>query len=569
MDFNDELILTFREEALDLIERVRDKLDNFIESNDKVERFQDILRVIHTVKGNSASVGYHELRTAAHELESILLNYKTKEEKITRDTLALIYNYFDYLENFIESNSKEKIQIPVIKEQTKNSEYCIFESEEPQKQNLEKEQIDTLTISPSKPTGLKNENEKNFVKAANTDFIRIPTEKIQKNFDILSEIFLSRNQMRYLVDQFNLSNISQEDFFVKWELFDNSLRKSIGELEQIVMSMRLTPITSLLRRMEKTVRGYLEDHKTKDIRVEIIGEDVEVDKKILDSLAEPLIHLTRNAMDHGIETKEERKRLHKPEQAVIKFVAKILGNEVHLTVSDDGCGIDENKVYNIALKKGLNVAHLTTKEEKINIIFMPGFSTVEKANDTSGRGIGMEAVKVYVESINGSLTTKTEINKGTEFCLKLPLGMSVIPVIIAKANNQEFAILNSDIRELKSIYIDEIVQNGDSSYYKSEGGFIKCININNYIFTSSSKKLKYVSKKQKIPLCIIDYNGKPIAVRIDELISNAEIVIKEYPSISPKLSYISGVSILSTGKPTFVISLSKLCEKINNELFKI
>ena len=562
----DELTQVFNEESLDLIERVRNKLDNFLNSNDKIERFQDILRVIHTIKGNSASLGYSDLRLSAHNLETVVLEFKTKEDSITKEILDQIYAFFDYLENFIE----DKVTQPpssYIPSTPCSAGSGFFDSEPPKTENhQEKKELSVdkqnELKTPAVPPTQKKENQETKSSKNTSDFIRIPTEKIQSNIDILSEIFLIRNQMRYLVDQHNSESLNKENFFQQWEILDNTLRKSIGELEQIAMSMRMTPIASLLHRMEKTVRSYLSEHSNKEIRVEIEGEDVEIDKKIIDSLAEPLIHLTRNAMDHGIETKQERIQSGKPAMAVIQFRVSIAYNEAIIRVRDDGRGIDENKVLASARKKGLNVSHVQTKEDMINLIFLPGFSTVEVVSDTSGRGIGMEAVKTYVESVGGNLSIETEIHKGTEFILKLPLGMSVVPVIIAKTNSKQFAILNSDVLELKKISSQEIVQNGDKFYYKRGKDFIRCFYLSKHLYLQYKKNYPIDNKSEKVALCIVNVNGELTAIKVDELVSNAEIIVKEYPHISPKLSYISGVSILATGEPTFVVSLSKLCEKI-------
>jgi two-component system chemotaxis sensor kinase CheA len=547
MDDLNELLPIFKEESLDLIERVRNKCQNFLTSSDKIERFQDILRVIHTIKGNAASVGFSDLRTMAHDLESSVLVFKTKEDQITQDVLDGIYKFFDSLESFLEEGTPPSPPTPSSTEPA----FCIFDDPEPP------------TVSAPLPISKKEtEKKEGEGKKSSGDFIRIPTEKIQKNIDILSEIFLLRNQMRYLVDKHYSTQLGQEDFLQNWELLDNSLRKSIGELEQIAMSMRMTPVANLLHRMQKTVRSYLDEHKDKNIRVEIEGEDVEIDKKIIDSLSEPLVHLTRNAMDHGIEPTSERKKLGKTDMAVIQFHVSISNNEAIIRVKDDGRGIDAEKVYASAVKKGLKVDHIQTKEEMINLIFLPGFSTVEKVSDTSGRGIGMEAVKTYVESLNGSIEIKTKINEGTEFILKLPIGMSVIPVLIAKANRQQFAILNSDVLELKKITAHDVIKNGEKYFYKRGQEFIRCFPLNNYLYQDYKKDFGVINNEEKIPLCIVNVNGELTAIRVEELVANAEIIVKEYPTISPKLSYISGVSILATGEPTFVVSLSKLCEKI-------
>ncbi|BBH52346.1 chemotaxis protein CheA [Fluviispira sanaruensis] len=563
MDFKDELLQTYIEESTDIIERIRKKLENFQESSNKQERFQDILRAIHTIKGNSGTLNFFEIKSITHELESNLLVYKTKEEEIPKKILDNIFKYTDYLENEIINNNLEKNNAIV---STSNETFHIFSQEEVPHLNIQ-ENLNTEKSNDFSKEKIAKEKFENKSTNSSNEIIRVTAEKVQQNFDIISEIFLIRNQMKYLVDLHYLKKIENDSFFQNWDFLDNSLRKCIGELEQIALSMRMMPIKSLLRRMEKAVRSYLDEHNDKDIVVQIDGEDIEIDKKILDSLAEPLIHLTRNAMDHGIETILERKSLEKPPKAIIRLSVQIIANEAIIKVSDDGRGIDEQKVLNSAIKKGMDVKNITSKEEILNLIFLPGFSTAEKISDISGRGIGLEAVKSYVESLGGNLSIKTEINKGTDFILRLPLGMSVVPVIIAKANGYQFAILNNDVFELKNVLPNEIVKNGNETYYKRGNDFIKCFNIEDYLYKHLKKDKEIFNYKEKIPLCIISYAGKIAAVQVGEFISNAEIVVKEYPSISPELPYISGVSILATGESTFVISLTKLCDRITKKSF--
>ncbi len=600
MEINNELLQVFNEEVSDLIERSRNVLDTLLNSSNRVEGFRDILRVIHTIKGNAGTVGYADIKEYAHDLETILFEFKNNENLINKSLLDKVVKFFDYLENIItgegnpvkygegniENNEmgifdKTEVELRIHKMQpVEGKELEVFNKKEiegirnfpatPTGSNSaeQKTSADNKNTSEQKNTDASNTNNDSKNKANNNDFIRVPIDRLQKNYDIISEIFLIRNQMRYLVEQFHSQNIMYDNFFQDWELLDNSLRKSIGELENISMSMRMTPVRSLLRRMEKTIRGYLETNKDKDIQISIEGEDVEIDKKIVDSLAEPLIHLTRNAMDHGIETKAERVAIGKSPQAIIKLSIQIIANEAIIIVSDDGRGIDENKILNSAIKKGLNVTNIQSKEEMINLIFLPGFSTAENVSDVSGRGIGMDSVKSYVDSMGGYLSTKTEVNKGTEFTIRLPLGMSVVPVIIAKANNVKFAILNSEVLELKKINISEVKKNGNEFYYQRKNDFIKCVNIEEGIFTHLQKKSQLYEKKEKLSICIIGKSGKYFAVQIGEFVENAEIVLKEYPQGAPKFNYVTGISILATGEPTFLISLSKYCDSLNKILPK-
>ncbi len=597
MEINTELLQVFNEEVSDLIERSRNVLDGLLNSSNRVEGFRDILRVIHTIKGNAGTVGYSDVKEYAHDLETILFEFKNNENLINKSLLDKVVKFFDYLENIItgegnpikygegniENNEmgifdKTEVELRIYKMQpAEGKEAEVFNKNEIEevrnfpttaKVNNSPEQKNNVEIKNNANGDANKANNDLKSKANSNDFIRVPIDRLQKNYDIISEIFLIRNQMRYLVEQFHSQNVMYDNFFQDWELLDNSLRKSIGELESISMSMRMTPVRSLLRRMEKTIRGYLETNTEKDISISIEGEDVEIDKKIVDSLAEPLIHLTRNAMDHGIETKQERMANGKTPQANIKLSIQIIANEAIIVVSDDGRGIDENKILSSAIKKGLNVSSVQSKEEMINLIFLPGFSTAENVSDVSGRGIGMDSVKSYVDSMGGYLSTKTEVNKGTEFTIRLPLGMSVVPVIIAKANNVKFAILNSEVLELKKINISEVKKNGNEFYYQRKNDFIKCVNIEEGLFTHLQKKSQLYEKKEKLSICIIGKTGKYFAVQIGEFIENAEIVLKEYPQGAPKFSYVSGISILATGEPTFLISLSKYCDNLNKILPK-
>jgi two-component system chemotaxis sensor kinase CheA len=396
--------------------------------------------------------------------------------------------------------------------------------------------------------------------SAHQDTLRVPLERIQRNFDTISEIFLTRNQLKYLVERMQGGSINSTEFFQNWEVLDNTLRKNIGELEQNAMAMRMLPIKSLLRRMESAVRTYC-DETGKNIKVHIEGEETELDKKVLDSLAEPLIHLTRNAMDHGIEDEKRRMELKKPLAAKISFKASVVGNDVILSISDDGRGIDAAGILASAKKKGIDTSHISNNDEAIRLIFQPGFSTKEQVSDVSGRGIGMDAVKTYVEGIGGQITIDTKIDYGSSFHLRLPLGMSVIPAILVRANHKLFAVTASDVRETRKVPIDDIHINGKECFYNRNGVFIPCYNVDDFIY-QDFKTEPLSTKVERVSLCLIDSDQGLIALRVQELISNVEIVTKSLPPMAYQLPYVTGISIMATGEPTFVVSLKLLYQRV-------
>lgn len=588
----DELLDIFTEEAQDIFERIKDALNGFCEADDQQERFAEILRGIHTIKGGAATCGLLRLKDLSHKLESNLLQFKGQLEKLKEDDISKITRVIDRFEEIVSgdtdestSSSSEDEMLQIGQKLASNDAFSagdkgfvVFDEEEENPEIEGEASVHDISSIPAsdvasdsdsnhekhEKSASSNAKEAEFKLAkknsAHQDTLRVPLERIQRNFDTISEIFLTRNQLKYLVERMQGGSINSTEFFQNWEVLDNTLRKNIGELEQNAMAMRMLPIKSLLRRMESAVRTYC-DETGKNIKVHIEGEETELDKKVLDSLAEPLIHLTRNAMDHGIEDEKRRMELKKPLAAKISFKASVVGNDVILSISDDGRGIDAAGILASAKKKGIDTSHISNNDEAIRLIFQPGFSTKEQVSDVSGRGIGMDAVKTYVEGIGGQITIDTKIDYGSSFHLRLPLGMSVIPAILVRANHKLFAVTASDVRETRKVPIDDIHINGKECFYNRNGVFIPCYNVDDFIY-QDFKTEPLSTKVERVSLCLIDSDQGLIALRVQELISNVEIVTKSLPPMAYQLPYVTGISIMATGEPTFVVSLKLLYQRV-------
>ncbi|HET9240076.1 MAG TPA: ATP-binding protein [Oligoflexus sp.] len=544
---------TFFEESRELIERIRDQLDGWAACSDQVERMATVWRALHTIKGSAGSVQIMPIRDLAHELENFLLPFKAAPSTVQANEVNYILTAVDMIENMIEAEERGEgaapASVPTL--QAPVAAFGFFDDPVP-----------ASTPAPATaPASLPAAAEAPSPKVASTETIRVPLDRIQRNFEIISELFLIRNQLKYLAERLHGDQTTIDSFMHSWETLDNSLRKNISELEQLAVSMRMMPVKSLMRRMEKTVRDYSQN-SGKQIRVEVTGEDTEIDKKILDTLAEPLIHLTRNAMDHGIEDAAERTRKGKSVQAVIRFDSRLEGNDVLVTVSDDGSGIDDRKVLESARRKGLNVEGVRTREDALHLIFIPGFSTKDQASDISGRGVGLDAVKTYVESFGGSISLTTEKDRGTRFLLRLPLGMSLISAIIARCNGQTFAIPAAEVMETRKVDPEQIALNGQHSYFKYRGKFIPCFSIADQIFKGSkTENLSSRGQKQRVPVFLVKTLHGLVALFAEEALSNSEIAVKSVPDNAWQSPFVTGVSILPTGEPVFVISLVRLFEK--------
>jgi two-component system chemotaxis sensor kinase CheA len=542
---------TFFEESRELIERIRDQLDGWAACTDQVERMATVWRALHTIKGSAGSVQIMPIRDLAHELENFLLPFKATPSAVQANEVNYILTAVDTIENMIEAEERGEGAAPAPMIQAPVAAFGFFDDPTP---------TPAPTPAPVPPPA-GTAAETTAPKTASADTIRVPLDRIQRNFEIISELFLIRNQLKYLAERLHGDKTTIDSFMHSWETLDNSLRKNISELEQLAVSMRMMPVKSLMRRMEKTVRDYSQN-SGKQIRVEVTGEDTEIDKKILDTLAEPLIHLTRNAMDHGIEDAAERTRKGKSAQAVIRFDSRLEGNDVLVTVSDDGSGIDDRKVLESARRKGLNVEGVRTREDALNLIFIPGFSTKDQASDISGRGVGLDAVKTYVESFGGSISLTTEKDRGTRFLLRLPLGMSLISAIIARCNGQTFAIPAAEVMETRKVDPEQIALNGQHSYFKYRGKFIPCFSIADQIFKGAkTENLASRGQKQRLPVFLVKTLHGLVALFAEEALSNSEIAVKSVPDNAWQSPFVTGVSILPTGEPVFVISLVRLFEK--------
>ncbi len=544
MEDDDEILHVFFEEATGLLEEVYDLLKTYTsESPDsQPEKINAIYRCIHSIKGGSGMFEMSMLTEVAHELESHLSEMKKAPEQ------------FDV--TYI-THQVDQIEVLLLKEVNKR--------QSPQTSTANPE-ITPPVSTPSAPIPapvLQQTDDEQKVQTNNQqrkeapNLIRVPLERIQRSYDITSEIFLLRNQIAHLLEVGFRNNAIQNDLFLKWEILDNSLRQRIVELESAVLSMRMTSVKSLFSRMEKTIRAYNETSE-KNIQIKISGQETEVDKRILDSLGDPLIHVIRNAMDHGIEMPDERGD--KPRQGTISMDAKIIGNEAVFKIHDDGKGIDPQNILKSAKAKGIDVSNVVTDQDILQLIFAPGFSTAQQVSEISGRGVGMDVVKTYVEKSGGSIHVDTKVGIGTTFSLHLPIGLSIIPLIVISVGEHFYGIPTHDIMQTYTLQRNDIIFNQNQYLLNIDDQFVKCIFLSNYFDNTGSED---VIMRRNIFVCLSEIGGELCAFIADKLVANTELIVKALPPGVPTLPYLQGVSILTTGVSAFILSLEKLYKNIS------
>src|SRR5690606_19564457 len=348
----------------------------------------------------------------------------------------------------------------------------------------------------------------------NQEVLRVPLATVNSILDHIWELVLVRNQMAHLFKE--NKNIFKDhlSFIQQFESIDNVIERNIHELESKTMSLRLNPIKRIFDRMGKVVKEYC-NQSNKEIEFVTSGEGIDLDKKVLDQLNEPLIHLIRNAIDHGVEKSDERIRAGKPAQGRVELSAQLQGNEVSIVISDDGKGIDGNKILESARKKTLDVSHISTEKDALDLIFAPGFSTAEQVTDVSGRGVGMDAVRKSIQELGGSISIDTAIGKGTKFKINLPLTMSVSKCLIVDIRGLEYAFSTKSIVAVEKISMNQLKKNGADLFYEFNGEMIPCFNV--------GEILPDYRQEPDLPttythVCVTSVNGQTVSFCVDEIL---------------------------------------------------
>lgn len=337
------------------------------------------------------------------------------------------------------------------------------------------------------------------------------------------------------------------------------LSKITTELQEVIMSMRMMPLTNVFQKMKRIVFD-VSRKLGKDIELEVVGENTEVDKNIIEHISDPLMHLVRNSVDHGIEENPaERTALGKPEKGKIKLEAKNEGGKVYISVKDDGKGLKKEKLYEKALANGLigNKPITDFSDKEIyRFITLPGFSTKEVITEYSGRGVGMDVVVKNIQSIGGRLEINSEEGSGSEMTLIIPLTLAIINGIVVQVGGSSFVIETASIKEFVRVGEDTIVQEPNGEEYIVLRG--EC-----YPFIRLNEKYQLPDSQEKVEngiVVVLEHEGRQICILIDKLLQEQEIVVKPIPSYIKKVKGLSGCTQLGDGSIALILDIAGLIQ---------
>ncbi|MEK4706547.1 chemotaxis protein CheA [Bacillus sp. FSL R10-2780] len=404
-----------------------------------------------------------------------------------------------------------------------------------------------LPIQPVSNTSTKRTTKTKNAKVENRS-IRVQLEKIETLMNMFEESVIERGRIDELAETIQNKELIEHL---------NRLGDISKDIQNVLLNMRMVPIETVFNRFPRMVRMLAKD-LGKKIDLQITGEDTEVDKIVIDEIGDPLVHLIRNAIDHGIETVEKRRDAGKNETGTIKLEAFHSGNHVVIQITDDGNGIYKEKVLEKAIKNGViteTEANKLTDREVYDLIFQPGFSTAEVVSDLSGRGVGLDVVKHTIHSLGGHLIIDSEEGKGSTFRIELPLTLSIIQSMLVQTNDTRYALPLGNIVEAIRIQKEDIqsLQGKDVLNYRNQIIEVKHLNT---VFGEKTVDDAFASyDSQMVPVLIVRNSHRSYGLIVNTIIGQREIVLKSLGDFFAESSnYFSGATILGDGRVVLILN---------------
>jgi two-component system chemotaxis sensor kinase CheA len=376
--------------------------------------------------------------------------------------------------------------------------------------------------------------------------VRVDIGRLDKLMSLVGELVIGRARVERLVQEARLRNFDEPL---------SQLGRISGDIQELVSKLRMVPVSFTFDRFPRLIRD-MSKNLGKDVELVLEGQETELDRTVIDEIGDPMVHLIRNSLDHGIETPEVRRAAGKPEKGVLKISAYQEGSGVIIEVSDDGKGIDPDKVKKKAVERGIisdEEAASMSDEEAIQIVMLPGFSLADKITDISGRGVGMDAVKTKVEGLGGQLDIVSKVGQGTSIYVRLPLTLAIVLSLLIKVGDETYAISLENVEETILVKRENIKTVHGAPATLLRGEVLSLSDLGDVLGTVVEE-----SKREEYPVVVVKIGKSRIGFIVDELIGQQEIVIKSLGRFLSKIKGIAGATILGDGNVALILDVASL-----------
>ena len=421
---------------------------------------------------------------------------------------------------------------------------------------------DRVKTEPAKPEPIRAEHARSNGKGVegktdtgttSSSTIRVDHEKLDHLMNLIGELIINRNRYSMLARQ--LEGATSADISaIAQNLNDTtySMIRISDDLQDTIMKVRMVPIASVFSRFPRLVRD-LSRKSGKEVELIMAGEDTELDKSVVEVIGDPLVHLIRNSVDHGIEPEATRLELGKPAKGTISLRAFYKGNSVVIEIEDDGKGIDPEKMREVAVRKGIinqEDARALTDQEAMELIFAPGFSSAEVVTDISGRGVGMDVVRTNIKNLKGSISINSEVGKGATFTLSLPLTLAIIDALMVNLSGQTYAIPLDAVTETNKVESRRLTDISGRKALTLRDEVLGIVELAELLGLPVTPPL---NEREMLSLVIVHDNGRRLGLVVDRLLERQEIVIKPLGSYLGDIRGISGATIMGDGNVILIL----------------
>ncbi|MBI2472287.1 MAG: chemotaxis protein CheA [Planctomycetes bacterium] len=589
-----EIVKEFLVESSDHLDDVESKILQLEENPDDTDIINSIFRPIHSMKGSAGFLGMKDIGKVSHELETLLDEARKAKIKITSEIIEILYEGIDILKKLREMVAKKVdnkdavtdvidyqpllLKISVALQQNQNNAETDFKPvstsqddaenipPEPKKLGeilletgeVSQEQLDVALREQGKPLGeiliekgiTTPEKVDNALKIQATsgkrtsETVKVDTQKLDNLVNLVGELVIANALMNEVLGSANNTNTSANKNL-------SQLSKIVKDIQDQVMSMRMVPLKATFQKMARLVRD-VSIKAGKKVRLEVSGEETELDKTVIEEIGDPLVHIIRNSVDHGIESHDERIARGKPTEGLVRLNAFHKGGNIVIEIEDDGKGLCKDKLLKKAIEKGLVEENASLSDQQIyNLIFAAGFSTAEKITDISGRGVGMDVVKKNVERLRGKVELSTVEGKGTKISIKLPLTLAIIDGMIVQVGNEKYIIpmlsIEESIRPSKE-HISTVQHRGE--VLNIRGSLLPIVRLHN-LYNVKPKKIN----PWEALILIVEGEGRRCGVLVDDLLGQQQIVIKSLGEQFRNVRGVSGSAILGDGCVSLILDV--------------
>ncbi len=584
LDENRELLTEFHAEALDHLQQIEAALLAVDEQPDDPEALNSIFRSFHTIKGVSGFLHLTPMHTLTHEVESLLDLARNRKLTLNSTIITEILRSRDAVQQMVqqitaalEQGTLPDTVIPVshliravkrLATTNGREEASPVTHDAPAPQPLSFStpapaapaaptapanggQVvpfpGTATEAPAPAKAKAGEAKASGEASKTTSTVRVNTDKLDSLMDVVGELVIVQSQ---LTESARVLGIE-----------DTSLQRNIGqfgrltkELQHTAMSLRMIPIKPTFQKMERLLRDLSRDFGKK-VNFHVSGEDTELDRTVVEDIGDPLVHMVRNSMDHGLEMPADRVAAGKPEAGNVHLKAYHEGGSIVIELSDDGRGINPDKILAKARKQNLIPENAQlSRDDILHLIFLPGFSTAEKVTSVSGRGVGMDVVKRNIEKLRGKIEIESEVGKGSTFRIRLPLTMAIIDGLVVRVGEDRFILPSTSVQmALRPAKEALVTVHGRGEVLDHRGKILPVHRLHRRFGIPNA-----IENPWEGIVVIVENNGRATALLVDDMVSKQEVVIKSLGGFLQNLAGVSGGAILGDGNIALILDPSTL-----------